>query len=157
MPKQDVLEMCEKEIRKDLGNLDDLPYELTNTVANVYYRYFDQAFDITKRANNNPGWIPKEMKRGADIFEGLSSFLEKTAKIKSDFKKLPTFIEGLREIDKHEQPKLYQFTVDFILDCLKYDIKDAHKKTGIRRMIERKVRKGKVHEIPNLVDLLDVQ
>ena len=68
MPNQDVLELCEKTIRKDLGNIDDLPYELANTVANVYYKYFDQALDIMKRASNNPGWIPKEMK-GETIME----------------------------------------------------------------------------------------
>ena len=67
MPKQDVFELCEKTIRKDLGNIDDLPYELANTVANAYYKYFDQALDIMKRARNNPGWIPKEMKRETDI------------------------------------------------------------------------------------------
>ena len=131
MPKQDVLEMCEKAIRKDLGNIDDLPYELANTVANVYYNLFDQAFDVMKRASNNPGWIPKEMKRETDMFEGLKSFLENTARFKSNFKAVPKFIKNLRKIDKHEQPNLYQFSVDFILDHLKYDIKDAHKKTGI--------------------------
>jgi hypothetical protein len=128
MPKQDVLRMCEKAIQKDIGNLDDLPHELANTVANVYYKYFDQAFDVMKRASNNPGWIPKEMKRETDLFEGLSSFLENSARFKSDFEAAPKFIEELREINKHEQPNLYQFTVEFILDCLKYDIKNAHKK-----------------------------
>lgn len=156
MSKQDVLEMCEKAIRKDLGNLDDLPYELANTVANVYYKCFDQAFDVMKRASNNPGWIPKEMKRETDMLKGLTSFVENSARFKSDFETVPNFIEGLREIDKHEQPNLYQYTVDFILDCLKYDIKDAHKKTGLRRMIERKIKKRKVQEIPNLIGLLDV-
>jgi hypothetical protein len=169
MPKQEVLEMCEKAIRKNLGDLDDLPYELANTVANVYYKYFDHAVDVMKRAANNPGRIPKEMKRETDMLEGLTSFVENTAIFESDFEAVPNFIEGLREIDKHEQPNLYQYTVDFILDCLKYDItvdfildclkydiKDAHKKTGLRRMIERKIKKRKVQEIPNLIGLLDV-
>ena len=156
MPKQEVLEMCEKAIRNDLGDLDDLPYELANTLANVYYKYFDHAVDVMKRAANNPGWIPKEMKRETDMLEGLTSFVENTAIFESDFEAVPNFIEGLREIDKHEQPNLYQYTVDFILDCLKYDIKDAHKKTGLRRMIERKIKKRKVQEIPNLIGLLDV-
>lgn len=156
MPNQKVLEMCEKAIQKDLGDLDDLPYELANTVANVYYKYFDYAVDIVKRATNNPGWIPKEMKRETDMMEGLTSFIENSTRFKSDFEAVPKCIEGLREINKHEKPNLYQFTVHFILDCFKYDIKDAHKKTELRRMIERKVRKKKVQEIPNLVDLLDV-
>jgi len=156
MPKKEVLEMCEKAIRKDLGSVDDLSYELANTVANVYYRYFDHSVDVMKRASNNPGWIPKEMKRETDMLEGLTSFVENTARFESDFDAVPNFIEGLREIDKREQPNLYQYTVDLILDCLMYDIKDAHKKTGLRRMIERKIKKRKLQEIPNLIALLDV-
>ena len=156
MPKQDVLRVCEEAIQKDLGSLDDIPHELANTVANVYYKYFDQTLDMMKRAINNPGWIPKEVKRETNMLKGLTSFLKNSARFKSDFEAAPKFIEGLRKINKHEQPDLYQHTVEFILDYLKYNIKDAHKKTGLRRMIERKFRKGKVQEIPNLVDLLDV-
>jgi hypothetical protein len=156
MPKQDVLKLCETAIKKDLDNLDDLPYELANTVANVYYRYFDQSLDVMKRASNNPGWLPREVKRENDILEGITSFANNVAKFKSDIESVPGFIEGLREIDRQEQPNLYKFAVDFILDILKYDIKDAQKKTGLRRIIERKIRKGKIQEIPNLVDLLGV-
>lgn len=154
MPKQEVLEMCEKAIFKDLGSLDDLPYELANTVANVYYRYINHAVDVMKRKANNPGWIPKEMKRETGMMEGLTSFLEDSTRVKSDLESVPKFIESLREIDKHKQANLYQFTVEFILDCLKYDIKDAHKKTRLRRMIERRFKKSKVREIPNLGEFL---
>ena len=129
MPKKEVLEMTEKVLQRDLESLlDDLPYELANTVANVYYRYFNQAIDVMRQAANNPGWIPKEMKRRTDMIAGLTSFLENSARFKSDFEAVPKLIEGLREIDKHKQPDLYQFTVDFILDCLKYDIKDQIKR-----------------------------
>lgn len=156
MPKKEILEMCETAIRKDLGSLDDIPHELANTVANVYYRYFNLAVDMMKQAANNPGWIPKQMKREPDMLASFTSFVEDTARFKSDFEAVPKFIQGLREIDKRSQPNLYQFTVDFILDCMKYDIKDAHKKTGLRRMIERKFSKAKEREIPNLINLLDV-
>lgn len=156
MPNREILKMCEKAIRKDLGSLDDFPYEVANTVANVYYRFFNHAVDVMKQADNNPGWIPKKMKRETDMLAGLTSFFEDSARFKSDFEAAPRFVKGLRDIDKHKQPNLYQFTVDFILDCLKYNIKDAQKKTGLRRMVERRLRKGKVREIPNLVDLLDV-
>ena len=156
MFKKEILEMCENAIKKDLVSLDDLPYELANTVANVYYRYFNQAVDVAKQAANNPGWIPKQMKRETDMLSGLTSFLEDSARFKNDLETAPKFIETLREIDKHKQPNLYQLSVDFILDCLKYDIKDASKKTGLRPMIERKFSKAKEREIPNLIDLLDI-
>lgn len=156
MPKKEVLEICEKAIHMDLGPLDDLPHELANTVANVYYRYFNHTVDMMKQAANNPGWIPKQVKRETDMLAGLTSFMEDTARFMSDLKTVSKFIKALREIDKHREPNPYQLAVEFILDCLKYDIKDAHKKTGLRRMIERKFRNARVQEIPNLVDLLDI-
>ncbi|MDM7987105.1 MAG: hypothetical protein QUS13_07225 [Smithella sp.] len=156
MPKKEVLQMCEIAIRKDLGSLDDIPHELANTVANVYYRYFNQEFDVMKQGSKNPFWIPKQVKRQPDLLTGFTSFVEDTAKFTSDFKVAPKSIQGLREIDKRSQPNAYQFAVDYILDCLKYDIKDAHKKIGLRRMIERKFSKANKREIPNLIDLLDI-
>ena len=69
MPKKEILEMCEKGIRNDLESLDDLPYELANTVANVYYQYFNHSSEMTGAAGK-PGWIPKEMKREPDMRTG---------------------------------------------------------------------------------------
>ena len=155
MPKKEVLEMCEKAIRNDLESLDDLPCELANTVANVYYQYFNHGSEM-RQAANRPGWIPKEMKRDPDMRVGMASFIENSTRIMANFEAAQKYVEVLRGIDKRRQPNNYQAMVDFILDCLKYDIKDAEKKMGLRRMIERKFRKANVHEIPNLVDLLDI-
>ena len=46
--------------------------------------------------------------------------------------------------------------VDCILDAFKYSISKATYKTPIRRKIERKLKKKKVDEIPNLVNFLGV-
>jgi hypothetical protein len=155
MPKQDIIELCTIAISEDLGKLDDLPYELANTVANVYYKYFDSTFDIAKE-KQEPGWIPKSVKREKDMSAGLSSYIEDSARIMTDFDAAKDFVKNLRGIDKHKQPRLYKYWADFILDCLKYDIEGAQNKSAFRRMIERKFRKGKVREINNLIDLLDV-
>ena len=34
-----------KALRSEFGFLGDLPFEVANTVANVYFRYFQQAMD----------------------------------------------------------------------------------------------------------------
>lgn len=156
MPKREVLHMCEETIKLHFGNLDDLPYELANTIANVYYRFFNLSIDTIKEAMGNPGWVSKQVKREADLANGLKSFMEDTARFTSDFKAALKFINALRQIDKHEEPNRYQFLVEFILDVLKYDLTDAHKKTGFRRMLERKFSKAKDREIPNLIGLLDL-
>lgn len=38
---KNILKICRKVILYRLGGLDDISYELANTVANVYYRFFD--------------------------------------------------------------------------------------------------------------------
>lgn len=149
MPKKNILEICEKAIRKDLGKLDDLPYELANTISNVYYRYFEMAFNFMQPDH-------EEFAKAPNIFQAQVALTKKLAKIKSDFNAVTGFVEDFREIDKYEDPNSYQMALDFILDCLKYDLKDPHKKTGIRRMIERKIRKSRVQEIENLIDLLHI-
>jgi len=153
MPKKEVLEMCEKAIRDELGTLEDLPYELANTVANVYYRFFTLGLDAIKR---RPHSLPASVKRKNSLAKGMATFMQDSTRSITDVESVADFIKGLREIDKRQQPNLYQYSVDFILDFLKYDIKNVHEKTGLRRMVERKIKKNKVNEIPNLVDLMDI-
>ena len=42
---KDVLNLCEKAIQYRLGDLEDMPYELANTVANIYYKFVETAWD----------------------------------------------------------------------------------------------------------------
>jgi hypothetical protein len=157
MPKKEVLEMCEEAIRQQLGKIDDLPYEVVNTVANVYYKFFEHSFDALQRHDKTPGgWTPREVKRESDIALGMESFIKNTARLTSDYNAMPKMISAIREVDKYEQPNAYKFCIEFFLDNLKYNIENAHKKNGLRRMLERKIIKNKVTEIPNLIDLLDV-
>lgn len=154
-PQPEVLEICRNAIRKHLGMLDDLPRELANTVANVYYRYFVLSCDTVIRSQGNHNWLPKCKSGDEPLSEVMSSFFKDVAQFKTDIESVPGFIEGLRRIDKARQPKLYRFTVKFILDCLKYNIPKASEKTLLRRMLERKLRKKKVKDIPNLIDFLN--
>jgi hypothetical protein len=157
MPRIEVLELCEKLIHAQLGTMDDLPYELANTIANVYYRYCDVLLDSMQRAENNPvGWVPKEVKTCNDPISGLINFQKKVAQYTADVKIAPDVIKTLREIDKIKTPHLYDDMVDFILDNYKYNIKNVQKKIGLRRIIERKIKSSSVNEIPHLVDLLKI-
>jgi len=156
MPKREILMMCEKAIKKDLDSLDDLPHELANTIANVYYKFYNLAGEVMDQSSGNPNWLPTQAKRELDLGTGLKSFVHDFDKFMNDRDAAPNFIRALREIDKRLQPNLYRFTVNFILDCLKYDIKNAGHKTQLRRMLERKLHKNRVQEIQGLIDLLDV-
>ena len=140
MVDQKILEKCRDAIRRNLGPLDDIPPELANTVANVYYTFYARA-----TAPNTP-----------ESTKDLRSFIDDTATVLSNHKYVKQHVDGLRRIDKRAKPMLYDYTVTFILDVLKYRIDRAHDKTGLRRMIERQFLRYKVNEIPNLYDLLKI-
>ena len=150
MADKEALEMAEGYIKSQLGTLNDLPRELANTIANVYYKF---ALDFLEMSDNSKReyFVPKSMNRKTgDLGELLKDFMANQAKISSDVEAAPKFVKGLRETDKYKQPKLYKYSVEFILDCLKYNIEKPQNKSGARRTIERKFKT--VNEIPNLID-----
>lgn len=153
MPNIEALKTAEDHIESELGTLDDLPKELANTIANVYYRFCANALEMLSYSKRE-FFIPNSVKReSGDSRELYKKFMYNQAQIVTDLESAPKFIKGLRGIDKYAQPNLYKFTVEFILDCLKYNIENAQNKTGLRRMVERKFKKP--DEIPNLIDLMN--
>lgn len=153
MPNMEALKMAEDHIREQLGTLDDLPNELANTIVNVYYKFYVNFLEMAGDSKRE-FFIPKSIKRESGHLQQLfKKFMANQAEIATDLESAPKFIKGLRGIDKYAQPNLYKFTVEFILDCLKYNIENAQNKTGLRRMIERKFKKP--DEIPNLIDLMN--
>lgn len=110
----DIVEISQKKIEENLGNVTDLPYELANTVVNIYYFYF------LSKSNIHEFYAYRNVEVKFQAIDGM--------------------IHDLRKIDKTENPKEYKYLVDYILDVMKYDIKNAHKKGTLRRMIERKLK-----------------
>ena len=131
-----------------MGTLDDIPYELANTIANIYYR-----FHVIEVSLANSQSIPSIID-DRNIFDGLKSFSYEFEKVLAVKEIIPDTVKTLRQIDRAKQPNLYKALVNFILDQWKYDIRNAHKKIGIRRRIERIFKKKHVREIPNLIDLI---
>jgi hypothetical protein len=154
-PDCETIKMCAMAIRKDCGTLSDVPRELANTVANVYYRFFRLAGDVGARAKRNPnGWVPPPTEGKDSLKFPIKSFLNNVTSCIVDTDSVKGFVEGLRKIDRERQPQLYEYTVEFILDCLKYNIPRAHRKRLLRRRFERHFRKRNVTEIPNLIERL---
>jgi len=151
-----VVQLCTDVIRKNLGTLDDLPRELANTVANVYYRCLKLSGDVAAQAKGNPGWRPPSSENDSGLKDSLVTFMHALSSCMTDSQSVKGFIDALRGIDRNQQPHLYAYTVEFILDCLKYDIPNASEKSSLRRRFERLFRKGKVKEIPNLIDRINI-
>jgi len=151
MADKEALEVAEGYIKSQLRTLNDLPRELANTIANVYYKF---ALNFLEKSDNSGRefLVPESLKQkqGIDPRESFERFMVNQTKLSSDVEAARKFVEALRETDKAKQPNLYQASIDFILDCLKYNIEKPQKKSGVRRMIERKFKT--VDEIRDLID-----
>ena len=154
MPNSLILSICKNSIREDLGTLDDLPYELANTIANVYYRAFCKAVHIFRYRRHFPGAMASLAPRRISGKKNLRRAVGRP--FRTEFQAIADFVSEIRSIDKTAYPDLYRFAVTFMLDCLKYDIRDVGKKTELRRIIERQLKKPAVRELPGLVEMLNV-
>lgn len=134
----DNYEFAAQLIKGQLGNLDDLPPELQNTVSNIYYRA-------------NPSTIIQHATGNAlrDFEKNSLEMINRT----SDLKFVGEMIASLREVKQEASSNdldfVYGHLVTLILDVYKYRIENANDKSPIRRSIERKFKKPE-SEIPNL-------
>ena len=135
----------------DLGHLGDIPYDLANTIANIYYEFFKIDKGLQKEG------IPKDYFKSENIFDDLRPFSQRIRRLHFKLEIMRDLITHLREIDQDKQPNLYKLWLSVCYDTLKYDIPNTMKKSGIRRKIERYFKKSKVNEIPRLIDLIQVR
>lgn len=195
---KNIIQICRKAILFRLGSLMHISYELANTVANVYYRFFDvfnhkivaddgfvdnkALFDdldlqvTIREVYENPGAMLIET---IDALQSIteSQFLSKKigdagplikmigldpesckerTRVFVEFRFINAIIGYLRILQNHEQFAYNMMMIECILDAFKYRISKVTHKSPIRRKIERMLKKKKVDEIPNLVDLLGV-
>lgn len=153
MIRKEILKLCEQAICKELGSLNDLPHELANTVANIFYKYHCNLFEHLQIVDN-PNSIQQYSNKEQNIGTGIISWFIEPQNINLDYDLVPDLIKGIRMCDKNDQPDVYKRMVDFSLFILKYHIKDALKKSYLRLRIERYFVRNKVKEIPNIIDLM---
>lgn len=144
-----IIILCVKDI-DHLGGIDDLPYELQNTVANLYYDFYL----LNDRFANTENGIPKVFKKEGDALESLRDLTMDSLFLTHHVPKIPEYINSIRKI-RREEPEIYDYWIELFLDMLKYKIKNTFKKNGIRRSIERKVNKKKISEFPDLIGVIN--
>ncbi len=144
---RDVLRQAAEALRGDLGDLSDLPLELANTLANVYYRFFACAEHTTRGGNTNllKPYLD-ESRSPCDAFKYFSKFNAETL---ASFEFAKNFVQSVRGIKK-KKPELFSYMTTLTLDILKYKIDNADSKTPIRRAIERRFKTPR--EIPDLLE-----
>ena len=129
----------------DLGKIDDLGSELSNTIANIYYR-----FQIMSSHDGHPfGDLQKIRVRSKDDIEIYRNTYEALVNIIVDVEHISGLVEDLRGV-REENYQIYEYLVEHMLDKFKYRVKNADNKTAIRRKIER--RRRNVNEIDGLYD-----
>jgi hypothetical protein len=153
MIKKEIIKACQQAISKDFGSLNDLPRELANTVANIFYKYLSSTFETTQSADTS-NLIPKSAHRIQDIRTKILSLFTDQQNIRLDYDLVQDLIKSVRSCDKDKQPDVYKRMVDFSLFILKYHIKDALNKSYLRLRIERYLARNNVQEIPDLIDLM---
>jgi hypothetical protein len=126
-----------------LGSLHDLGAELSNTVANVYYR-----FHVMRQNMANPG-SALGVQPGKDMPSDFRNLMGAMGSTPTEYEFIAKMIGSLREA-KANNASIGDYLVTHALDQFKYRIKNCDKKSPIRRAIERRF--CKVDEIPGLYD-----
>ncbi len=129
----------------------------------MYYRFFD----LTTKHTDPADLENHSIEQVKDIFlssieeksddlesEEYESILQNFVKLTAAVESVPQFIESFREIDRENDPNAYRLATAMIVDCLKYNIKDAPEKSVMKRMLERlkKLRAGEIDDIEGLVN-----
>jgi hypothetical protein len=137
--EDEILVVCRAVILSEIGRLDDLPNELANTVANIYYRCIPLGLDSSSSAED----LRSLVQRGHSRIQ--------LGKILAARQMIPQMVAELRKLPKGGLASwAYHYAVQFALDLFKYDIPNGEKKSAARRSIERVFRKPLVREIPDL-------
>jgi hypothetical protein len=148
----EVLRLAADGLHADFGDLSDLPKELANTLANVYYRFFMLAPSATGQTMEERAMdLQREMLRQGDALEGYKKLMNSMAATEAGFRFAKDFIKAVRGA-RGKTPDFSRYLIVLTLDILKYDIDNANTKTPLRRAIERKFKK--VDEIPDLLDIM---
>ena len=138
-----VLRDATHSLHTHLGSLMDLPEELRNTIASVYYE--------VHWLRRGEGTVPpvNHLLPRKDPQKQLDAAMKQAILRTDQYRIIATLVEGIREANKDTQPNLYGTLVQLALDTLKWNIKNSFKKSELRRSLE-KIGKKPVPEIPGV-------
>lgn len=141
-----AFEQAKQKIKREIGDVTFLPYELLNTVCNIYY--------LSELSNFDQKYLLKEI--NLLPYGDIDTLIYQASKLSSNRKHVAGMIDALKQIDPHTEKNLFKFSVNFALDVLKYDIENAEHKSEIRRKIERRKMRKYVIEIPDLCEKMNI-
>lgn len=130
-----VLEEAAHDLHHHHGSLMDLPEELRNTIASVYYevhwiRRYEGAMPLVAH-------LPSQKDQEKLLDAAMKQFDLRLGQ----YRHLSTYVEMVREADKKEQPNLYAMLTRVVIDAIKWNIDNALQKSAFRRSLERLIKK----------------
>jgi hypothetical protein len=162
-----IMEMCRIAVRQRFGDLEDLPKEIANTVANVFYRFFELSMKWAARKSQEPFSADEPQEGRAsekNTIKDITSYYEKVrqdrqlidelTRYQRSFDQITRMVHELRDINRQENLDAYKDKCYQILDSMKYKIEDIENKNPIMRAIERALKIKEVDETPGLYKLL---
>ena len=129
-----ILAKAASELHEDVGSLRDLPLELRETIASLYYEYW---------------WIQLSLEPSA----GHPSWTEHMVTRMGLYGMVPELVKLMREIRKEDR-SIFKMTIGTTLDLLRYNLKNVTGKSAARRAMEKVVRKP-FFEIPGIYALTE--
>lgn len=151
---QGALEFAAIQLQSCLGSLADLPDDLANTVANIYYlnalflkghpRYLAPYLD-PNGASDHAATVELSNKSTADMY-AVGDYVQSIRQMQRGMQELAG-----QSLSKAEA--IYDFCVVATLDTLKWGLKEVNRKTAVRRSIERRFATS--HEIEGMVERLN--
>lgn len=152
----EVLRRAAEALHGDLGDLTDLPFELANTLANVYYRFFALSEHAARFGpggvflrDGSTNLLAPYLEDSRSAIDAFANYTELHAEAVSSFEHARGLIQSAREV-RTKEPELFSYLTTLTLDILKYNTKDPGSKTPIRRAIERTFKTPR--EISDLLD-----
>jgi len=115
-PDSRIQRFCEAMIAKRLGDISTLPNRLVKHVFHVYGNFIAAYLNVLRQKKGKPrNWIPESLLIDPALGDEMRHFFSDYQHITKAFFTLNRQMDELHEIDRDQQPNLYEHMVASIL------------------------------------------
>ena len=111
-----IRRFCETIIAKRLGDISTLPNRLVKHVTHVYGEFIAAYLNVLRQKEGKPrDWFPESLSIDPALGDEMRHFFSDYQHINKAFFTLKRQMDELHEIDRDQQPNLYEHIVASIL------------------------------------------
>ena len=113
-------QLCKNLIAETWGDRVDFPEELSSWADHICREFIVSYLNFLRQKEAKPSeWVPEKLVIDWGLVDDMRHFFSDYQHITKRFYKLNREMERLGEMDKDRHLKLYQFTIDKILEVCK--------------------------------------